>query len=162
MSQTLSQRIFAVKTTGGQEKTVAKFVGDRIEKRKQEGKESQVYSILVLEAQKSYVFFEAPNAQAVSDSISGFKHVKGMVPGYIQFSDIEKFLVTKSIISDVNVNDVIEIVAGPFKGMKAKINRVEPQKSEVTVMLLDAPYQLPVTVDVGFIRIVSRATSGTE
>jgi transcriptional antiterminator NusG len=162
LSQTLSTRIFAVKTTGGQEKTVAKFVGDRLEKRKQEGKEPQVYSILVLEAQKSYVFFEAPNAQAVSDAISGFKHVKGMVPGYIQFADIEKFLVDKSIISDVGVGDVIEIVAGPFKGMKAKINRVEPQRSEVTVMLLDAPYQLPVTVDVGFIKIVSRASSGTS
>jgi transcriptional antiterminator NusG len=161
MSQTLSTRIFAVKTTGGQEKTVAKFVGDRLEKRKQEGKEPQVYSILVLEAQKSYVFFEAPNAQAVSDAISGFKHVKGMVPGYIQFADIEKFLVDKSIISDVGVGDVVEIVAGPFKGMKAKINRVEPQRSEVTVMLLDAPYQLPVTVDVGFIKIISRASSGS-
>jgi transcriptional antiterminator NusG len=161
MSQTLSTRIFAVKTTGGQEKTVAKFVGDRLEKRKQEGKEPQVYSILVLEAQKSYVFFEAPNAQAVSDAISGFKHVKGMVPGYIQFADIEKFLVDKSIISDVGVGDTIEIVAGPFKGMKAKINRVEPQRSEVTVMLLDAPYQLPVTVDVGFIKIISRASSGS-
>jgi transcription termination/antitermination protein NusG len=161
VSQTISTRIFAVKTTGGQEKTVAKFVGDRLEKKKQEGKESQVYSILVLEAQKSYVFFEAPNAQAVSDAISGFKHVKGMVPGYIQFSDIEKFLVDKSIISDVGVGDVVEIVAGPFKGMRAKINRVEPQRSEVTVMLLDAPYQLPVTVDVGFIKIVSRAASAT-
>ncbi|MHB8567658.1 MAG: transcription elongation factor Spt5 [Nitrososphaerales archaeon] len=162
MSQTITSRIFAVKTTGGQEKTVAKFVGDRLEKKKQEGKESQVYSILVLEAQKSYVFFEAPNAQVVSDSISGFKHVKGMVPGYIQFSDIEKFLVDKSIISDVGVNDIVEIVAGPFKGMKARINRVEPQRSEVTVMLLDAPYQLPVTVDVGFIKIVSRASSSSS
>ena len=159
MSQTVSARIFAVKTTGGQEKTVAKFVGDRLEQRKREGKEPLVYSILVLEAQKSYVFFEAPNAQAVSDSISGFKHVKGMVPGYIQFADIEKFLVTKSLISDIGVGDVIEIVAGPFKGMRAKINRVEPQRSEITVMLLDAPYQLPVTVDVGFIKIISRAES---
>ena len=157
MSQTVTSRIFAVKTTGGQEKTVAKFVGDRLEKKKLEGKESQVYSILVLEAQKSYVFFEAPNAQVVSDSISGFKHVKGMVPGYIQFSDIEKFLVEKSMVSDLNVNDVIEIIAGPFKGMKARINRVEEQKQDVTVMLLDAPYQLPVTVDVGSIKIVSRA-----
>ena len=159
MSQTVSARIFAVKTTGGQEKTVAKFVGDRLEQRRREGKEPQVYSILVLEAQKSYVFFEAPNAQAVSDAISGFKHVKGMVPGYIQFADIEKFLVTKSLISDIGVGDVIEIVAGPFKGMKAKINRVEPQRSEITVMLLDAPYQLPVTVDVGFIKVISRAES---
>lgn len=159
MSQTISARIFAVKTTGGQEKTVAKFVGDRLEQRKRDGKVPQVYAILVLEAQKSYVFFEAPNAQAVSDAISGFKHVKGMVPGYIQFSDIEKFLVSKSLISDVGVGDTIEIVAGPFKGMKAKINRVEPQRSEITVMLLDAPYQLPVTVDVGFIKIISRAES---
>jgi transcriptional antiterminator NusG len=157
MSQTISARIFAVKTTGGQEKTVAKFVGDRLEKRKQEGKNPQVEAILVLEAQKGYVFFEAPNAQAVSDAISGFKHVKGMVPGYIQFSDIEKFLVEKSMISDVNVNDVIEIIAGPFKGMRARINRVEPQRNEVTVILLDAPYQLPVTVEVGSIKIVSRA-----
>ena len=138
---------------------MAKFVGDRLEKRKQEGKESPVYSILVLEAQKGYVFFEAPNAQAVSDSISGFKHVKGMVPGYIQFSDIEKFLVEKSMISDLNVNDIIEIIAGPFKGMRARINRIEEQKKDVTVMLLDAPYQLPVTVDVGSIKIISRATS---
>jgi len=161
MSQTVQARIFAVKTTGGQEKTVAKFVGDRLEKRKQEGKEPQVYSILVLEAQKSYVFFEAPNAQAVSDAISGFKHVKGMVPGYIQFSDIEKFLVEKSMISDLNVNDVIEIIAGPFKGMKARINRVEEQKKDVTVMLLDAPYQLPVTVDVGSIKVISRAPTAT-
>ena len=159
MSQTVSARIFAVKTTGGQEKTVAKFVGDRLEQRKREGKEPQVYSILVLEAQKSYVFFEAPNAQAVSDSSSGFKHVKGMVPGFIQFADIENFLVSKSLISDIGVGDVIEIVAGPFKGMRAKINRVEPQRSEITVMLLDAPYQLPVTVDVGFIKIISRAES---
>jgi transcription elongation factor SPT5 len=159
MSQITTARIFAVKTTGGQEKTVAKFVGDRLERKKQEGKEVQVYAILVLDSQKSYVFFEASNAQAVSESISGFKHVKGMVPGYIQFGDIEKFLVDKSIISDVNVNDVIEIIAGPFKGMKARINRVEPQRSDVTVMLLDAPYQLPVTVDVGFIKIISRAAT---
>ena len=161
MSQTISTRIFAVKTTGGQEKTVAKFVGDRLEKRRQEGKTPQVQAILVLEAQKGYVFFEAPNAQAVSDAISGFKHVKGMVPGYIQYSDIEKFLIEKSMISDINVNDVIEIIAGPFKGMRARINRVEPQRSEVTVILLDAPYQLPVTVEVGSIKIVSRAPSAS-
>ena len=44
-----------------------------------------------------------------------------MVPGYIQFADIEKFLVSKSLYPDVGVNDVIDIVAGPFKGMKATI-----------------------------------------
>ena len=41
--------------------------------------------------------------------------------------------------------------------MKAKITRVEVGRSEVTILLLDAPYQLPVTVDVNGIRIVEKS-----
>jgi transcriptional antiterminator NusG len=147
-------RIFTVKTTGGQEKTVANFVATRLQRRP-----AEIYAIIVLEALKGYVFFEAPNAQVVSDSISGFKHVKGMIPGYIQPSDLEKFLVTKSIIAELQENDVVEIIAGPFKGMRARITRVETARSEVTVLLMDAPYQLPVTVDASYLKIVEKAKS---
>ena len=151
----LPSRFFAVKTTGGQEKTVANFVANRMTMKPRE-----IYSILVLENLKGYVFFEAPNAQVVSESIAGFKHVKSQIQGMIQFQDIERFLVTKSIISELGVNDTVEIVAGPFKGMKAKINRIEPSRSEVTVVLLDAPYQLPVTVDVNYLKLVEKAKIG--
>ena len=41
--------------------------------------------------------------------------------------------------------------------MRAKITRVEAGRSEVTILLLDAPYQLPVTVDVNGIRIVEKS-----
>jgi transcriptional antiterminator NusG len=55
------------------------------------------------------------------------------------------------------VNDVVEIIAGPFKGMRAKITRIEVARSEVTVLLMDAPYQLPVTVDASYLKIVEKA-----
>jgi transcriptional antiterminator NusG len=150
MSQKPS-RLFAVKTTGGQEKMVAEFIANRISTRK-----LSVYSILVLDNMKGYVFLETDNAQVVSEAVSGLKHVKGLVPGMIKFQDIEKFLISKPIISELKVDDIVEIVAGPFKGMRAKINRIELARSEVTVILLDAPYQLPVTIDASYLKLSSQ------
>ena len=156
MSTQIQSRFFAVKTTGGQEQNVAKFVGNRLE-RDESSIKSPIRSIVVIESLKGYVFFEAPNAQVVSDAISGFKHVKNMIPGIVPYEDIEKFLITRSIISEISINDVVEITSGPFKNMRAKITRVESGRSEVTILLLDAPYQLPVTVDVNGIRIVEKS-----
>ncbi|HIC84279.1 MAG TPA: transcription elongation factor Spt5 [Nitrososphaerales archaeon] len=159
MSTSIQSRFFAVKTTGGQERNVAKFVGNRLERNETENSviSSTIRSIVVIDSLKGYVFFEAPNAQVVSDAISGFKHVKNMIPGIVPYEDIEKFLVTRSIVSEISINDIVEITSGPFKNMKAKISRVEAGRSEVTIMLLDAPYQLPVTIDVNGIRIVEKS-----
>ena len=156
MSTQIQSRFFAVKTTGGQEQNVAKFVGNRLE-RDESSIKSPIRSIVVIESLKGYVFFEAPNAQVVSDAISGFKHVKNMIPGIVPYEDIEKFLITRSIVSEISINDVVEITSGPFKNMRAKITRVEAGRSEVTILLLDAPYQLPVTVDVNGIRVVEKS-----
>lgn len=111
---------------------------------------------------KGYIFVEGDNAQVVSDSASGFKHLKTQVPGILKFKDIEKFLVTKSIIEELKVNDIVEVVAGPFKGMKAKITSLEKGKGEVTILLLDAPYPLPVTVDAGYLKLVQGAKEEVE
>ena len=159
MSTSIQSRFFAVKTTGGHERNVAKFVGNRLERNETENSviSSTIRSIVVIDSLKGYVFFEAPNAQVVSDAISGFKHVKNMIPGIVPYEDIEKFLVTRSIVSEISINDIVEITSGPFKNMKAKISRVEAGRSEVTIMLLDAPYQLPVTIDVNGIRIVEKS-----
>ena len=107
MSNTITSRFFAVKTTGGQEKNVAKFVGTRLDNKKQNDDTliySGIYSIVVIEALKGYVFFEAPNAQIVGDAISGFKHVKNLIPGIVKYDDIQKFLVTRSIIAELSIN----------------------------------------------------------
>jgi transcriptional antiterminator NusG len=150
--QQRTSSIFPVKTTGGQERTVATFVANRaIQKKK------PIFSILALDTWKGYVLFEAPNSQVVDESIQGFKHVRSKIPGMMQYQDIEKFLVTKSMVAELNENDIVEIVAGPFKSMRAKISRVEQAKQEVTVVLLDTPYQLPVTVSAAYLKLVQRA-----
>jgi len=144
--------IFPVKTTGGQERTVATFVANRaIQKKK------PIYSVLALDTWKGYVLFEAPNSQVVDESIQGFKHVRSKIPGMMQYSDIEKYLVTKSMVAELNEGDTVEIVAGPFKTMRAKITRVEKEKQEVVVTLLDTAFAMPITIDASFTKLVERA-----
>ena len=157
MSEQKQSSIYPVKTTGGQERTVATFVANKAMQKKK-----PIYSILDLDIWKGYVLFEAPNSQVVDESIQGFKHVRSKIPGMMQFQDIEKFLVTKSMVAELSDGDIVEIVAGPFKTMRAKIVRIETAKQEVTVVLLDTPYQLPVTVDAAYLKIVQKATGESK
>jgi transcriptional antiterminator NusG len=150
--QERSSSIFPVKTTGGQEKTVATFVATRARQ-----KSKPIYAVLALDSWKGYVLFESATSQAVDESIQGFKHVRSKIPGMMQFSDIEKFLVTKSMIAEINPDDTVEIVAGPFKGMRAKVARVEKEKQEVTVTLIDTAFAMPITIDVTYTKLVGRA-----
>ena len=150
--QERSSSIFPVKTTGGQEKTVATFVANRASQKKK-----SIYSVLALDTWKGYVLFEAPNSQVVDESIQGFKHVRSKIPGMMQYSDIEKYLVTKSMVAELNEGDTVEIVAGPFKTMRAKITRVEKEKQEVVVTLLDTAFSMPITIDASFTKLVERA-----
>ena len=144
--------IYPVKTTGGQERTVATFVAARAAQKKK-----PIYSILALDTWKGYVLFESLTSQAVDESIQGFKHVRSKIPGMMQYKDIEKFLITKSMVAELNINDTVEIVAGPFKGMRAKLNRVHQAKQEVTALLLDTPFQMPITLSAAYLKLVDRA-----
>jgi transcriptional antiterminator NusG len=152
LSEQKQTSIYPIKTTGGQEKTVASFVASRAGQKKK-----PIYSILALDTWKGYVLIEAANSQVVDESIQGFKHVRSKIPGMMQFQDIEKFLVTKSMVAELTEGDTVEIVAGPFKTMRAKITRIESAKQEVTVVMLDTPFQLPVTVSAAYLKIVERA-----
>jgi transcription elongation factor SPT5 len=150
--QERSSSIFPVKTTGGQEKTVATFVATRAKQ-----KNKPIYAVLALDTWKGYVLFESANSQAVDEAIQGFKHVRSKIPGMMQYQDIEKFLVTKSMVAELNEGDTVEIVAGPFKTMRAKISRVEKEKQEITVVLIDTAFAMPITIDASYVRIVEKA-----
>ena len=83
------------------------------------------------------------------------KHIKWPpLRGELKFKEIENYLVKKSTVSELAVDGTVEIIGGPFKGMKATVTRVDHDKEEATVILLDAPYQLPVTVDANYLKPV--------
>jgi transcriptional antiterminator NusG len=117
-----------------------------------------VQSILVLENLKGYIVVEAPDANVAYEALTGVRHVRGQIRGELQFKEIEGFLVKKPTVTELSVDDTVEIVGGPFKGIRAKITRVDYERQEATVILLDAPYQLPVTIDANYLKLVQKAS----
>jgi len=143
----IKSKFFAIRITGGQERVVANILHTKITTKK-----LKIFSILVLENFKGYIIVEAPDANVAYEALSGVRHVRGQIRGELPFKDIEGYLVKKPVVTDLSIDNMVEVVAGPFKSMKAKVIRVDYEKQEATVVLLDSPYQIPVTVDANYLR----------
>ena len=143
-------KFFAIRTSGGQEHIVVNLAQNRIN-----SKNIPVRSILLLDSFKGYIIIEAPDSNIAYDALIGVRHVKGQIRGELPYKDIESYLVKRPVVSELSIDDTVEVIAGPFKSMKAKITRVDYEKQEATVLLLDSPYQIPVTVDANYLKKVS-------
>jgi transcriptional antiterminator NusG len=145
-------KIFAVKTTTGQEKNVARLVAAKVEMNG-----IPITAILVPETLKGYVFIEAEGPHLVEEAITGIRHVRSRIPGIVSFSEIERYVVRKPVIEELNENDIVEVTGGPFKGMRAKITRIDKAKGEVILELLEATFTLPITVNSDYVKLVEKA-----
>jgi len=141
-------KFFVVRVSGGQESLIASTLQSKLSTKKVEG----IYSILFLEHFKGYVIVEAVDSNMAYDALHGIRHIRGQIRGELPFKDLEGYLVKKPVVTELIVDDTVEIIAGPFKSMKAKIMRVDYEKQEATVVLLDSPYQIPVTVDANYLK----------
>jgi transcriptional antiterminator NusG len=146
-----STTIFAVRTTVGQERNVSNLISGKIEANK-----IPVKAILVPETLKGYIFIEADGPHVIDEAISGIKHVRSRVPGVVSLSEVEKYIVVKPIIEELDVEDLIEVTGGPFKGMRAKITDIDRTKEEITIELLEATFTLPITVHADYAKLVEK------
>ncbi len=149
--ETIETMFFAVRTTAGQEKNAAELVGV-----KAKAKDLAIISVLAPETLRGYIFIEARSPHVIEDAIAGIRHVKSKVPGLVQFAEIEKYLVTKPIIEELDVDYLVEITGGPFKGMRARITRLNKVRKEATLELLEATFTLPITVNVDYLKLIKK------
>ena len=148
--------IWGVRTTAGQEMFVAELLAEKA-KRLEGG---EVYAVIVPPSQKGvikgYILVEASDELTLRRLVRGTPHAKGVVPGAIPVKEIEGILKQEPLMKELKAGQIVKIVSGPFKGMRAKILRVDPQKEEVTVELLEAAIKIPVTIEAANVVIESK------
>ncbi|MCD6488992.1 MAG: transcription elongation factor Spt5 [Desulfurococcales archaeon] len=138
---------YAVRTTAGREIDVAVIMENRAVRLN-----IDVRSIIIPPGIKGYVIVEAPGVHAVYPLIKDLKYVKGRAFGIIKFEEIEKLVKPKPIIDMIKEGDIVEIIAGPFRGMKARVASIDRNKNEVILNILEAEFPLPITVPGDFIK----------
>lgn len=159
--------IYAVRATAGQEKVVAellyKAAVSKIDAIRNDG--GDVYSILYTTGLKGYVLVEADSPGTVEDLARGVPKTRGLLlkekgniesAGIISLQEMEETLMPTPIVTTVSKSDLVELVQGPFKGERARIVRIDKDKNEITVELIEAAVPIPVVVKGDDIKLLKK------
>ncbi len=144
--------IFALKTTINQEKTVAAMVAHKGVRA--EGK--FVLAVLSPPELRGYVLVEAVDRELLERLVKGVPHARGLVKGETGLGEVEHFLTPKPSVAGIAEGDIVELIAGPFKGERARVQRIDEGKEEITVELFEAMVPIPVTIRGDNVRVLEK------
>ncbi len=145
----VKQSILAIKTSIGHERAVADTLYMRAQK-----KDTGIYSILAPEKLRGYVLVETINPDGLGKVVKGIKRARGVVEGDIPFDEINHFLTPKPLVAGIVVGDIVELIAGPFKGEKARVQQIDESKEEITLELFEAVVPIPITIRGDHVRVL--------
>ncbi|MCK5107199.1 MAG: transcription elongation factor Spt5 [Nanoarchaeota archaeon] len=146
-------KIFALKTTANREDQVVDFIGTHAEK-----KGFEVYSVIRPHGMRGYIFLEAISRAEAEQAAYRIPYAGKVLPSPVSYKEIEHML--EQVKRDVNIqkNDIVEIISGPFKGENAKVSRVDKMKEDVVVELVEAAVPIPITVKIDSVKVIRRDT----
>lgn len=147
----LQTKIFALRTTANREDQVLEFLTSNIEQ-----KEYNVYSIIRPHGMRGYIFIEAESKEEAKRAARGIPYAKNVLDKEVSFSEIDHMLEQTKKEVDIRKNDIAEIISGPLKPQKAKITRVDKEKEEVVVEILEAAVPIPITLSLDAIKVIRR------
>jgi transcriptional antiterminator NusG len=144
-------KIFAIRTTANREEQVADFLAANAEK-----KGMDIYSVLRPHGMRSYIFVEAINRMEAEQAAFDVPYARGVLPEPVPYEEIEHMV--EQVKKEVNIqkNDIVEIISGPFKREQAKVTKVDKEKEEVVVELLEAAVPIPITLKLDALKVIRR------
>ena len=144
-------KIFALRVTANREDQVADFVASNAPRKK-----LPVYAVIRPHGMRGYIFLEAADKASADQAAFGVPYARGVLGQEVGYHEIEHML--EQVKKEVNIqkNDIAEIISGPFKREKCKITRVDKQKEEVVVELLEAAVPIPITVKIDAVKVIRR------
>jgi len=152
MDETMQQtQIFALRTTANREEQVMDFVTSNVKKKK-----LAVYSIIFPHGMRGYIFLEALSRSDAEMAAQGVPYAKGVLPKEVQMKELEHMFEQAPAEMNIQKNDIAEIISGTLKREQCKVQRVDPVKGEVVVVLLDAAVPIPITLKMDAIRVIRR------
>ena len=157
-------RIFAIKTTSKQERTVADSIMKAITTN---ATDIKVTAVIVPNELQGYVLVETPEKMnRIEQLVEKIPHARAVVrrgkdegeKSSMSLAEVAHFLVPKPVVSGIEEGTIVELIAGPFKGEKAVVKRVDSAKEEITVELYESVVPIPITVRGDNVRVVEKVS----
>ena len=143
--------IYTLKTTANREGQVLDFVVSNIKKRG-----LNVYAVFHPHGMRGYIFLEAETQDDAQQSYQGVPYAKGLLRVPVDYREVEHMLEQAKAQVNIQNKDIVEIISGPFKGEKARITRIDEQKEEIVLELLESAVPIPITVKLDSVKVIRR------
>lgn len=143
--------IYALRTTANREDQVMDFVVSNIKKKK-----LNVFGVIRPHNMRGYIFIEADSKQSAEESFFGVPYARGLLAKPVNYKEIEHMIEQVLVQMNIEKGDIVEITSGPFKREKAKVSRIDQQKEEVIVELLEAAVPIPITVSLDSVKVIRK------
>lgn len=143
--------IYIIKVTTNKEENVMRMIKDKVER-----KQLQVYSIIQPHGLRGYIILEAADRESAEEAVFNLPYVKGILRKNVSYEEIKNMVEPKIEEMNIEKNDIVEIIGEPFKKEKAKVIRVDKQKGEAVVTLLQATIPIPITIKLDNLRVIRR------
>jgi len=149
--------IFIVKVTTNKEAKALEMIADKAKK-----KNLEIQSIVNPHGLRGYIIVEATDKDSVEEAAYNLPYVKGILPKIITYEEVKNML--QPVVEDFNIEigDIVEMIADTFKNEKGKVTRIDKKKGEVVVSLLGAAVPIPVTVKMDNVRVIRRENEEEE
>ena len=154
------QSLLVLKTQIDQEKEVTRSLFAKAAQG-----EKDIYAILSPAGLRGYVFVEGMNTDRLQEKTRDIKKARSfvvkkdsgqMTPAETTIEEISPYLVPVSAVVGIEEGDIVELVNGPFKGEKARVQKIDQAKEEITVELVEAMVPIPVTVNGDSVRVIEK------
>ena len=156
-----TQSILILKTQIDQEKSVV----DSLAPKADFGGVKDIYAILSPATLRGYVFVEGMNTDRMREKTKDIKKARAFVldksigedaVAETSISEIDHYLTPLSTVVGIVEGDLVELVNGPFKGERARVQQIDQAKEEITVELIEAMVPIPVTVKGDSVRVIEK------
>ena len=151
MSEEEKTYIFALRTTANREDQVLDFVAANAER-----KGIKIYSAFRPHGLRGYIFVEAASRTDAEGGIARVPYARGLLDKPLEYSEVESMLEQSKTEVNIEKNDIVEIITGPFKREQAKVVRIDAIKEDVIVELLEAAVPIPITVKLDSVKVIRR------
>jgi len=145
------QSIMILKTQMDQERSVA----DSLLSKANVG-EKDIFAILSPGNLRGYVFVEGMNTERLREKTRDIRKARSFVDGETSLKEIDHYLTPLSTVVGIVEGDLVELINGPFKGERARVQHIDNNKEEITVELIEAMVPIPVTVKGDSVRIIEK------
>ncbi|MEM1619961.1 MAG: transcription elongation factor Spt5 [Fervidicoccaceae archaeon] len=134
-------RFVAVKTTKGQELNVALLIENRARR-----SGAELYAIVASSRPKGFLVLETPKMSTADALIRDLRHVRGKIRGTLSREELEGMIRPRPVVEMLEPGMEVKVVAGPLRGSRGKVLRVNKEKNEVELLVYEATYPLKITV----------------